>query len=208
MNCTYFFSIVFISFICNVCMYFNSLFLLFIYFLSFYKITYALILTYALIFFSLFSFLLSHPFFPPSFFPPPSFSLLLFFFHVKCCMCHLALGDGVATRSKLEEFKNVDYSFASSREGAFLEQLLNVRTYALFILFTMKIFQLFVLRYSLKIIFFVISKKKLIIFLFPFCISVNTDFRLLTVLTVKIFLRPVLITIESLLSILGKRPYY
>ena len=39
------------------------------------------------------------------------------------------MGDGVATRSKLEEFKNVDYSFASSRECTFLEQLLNVRTY-------------------------------------------------------------------------------
>ena len=67
------------------------------------------------------------PFLPPSLHPPSLHPSLPPPF--QCCMCHLAMGDGVATRSKLEEFKNVDYSFASSRECTFLEQLLNVRTY-------------------------------------------------------------------------------
>ena len=43
---------------------------------------------------------------------------------LQCCLCHLALGDAVALRGKLDEFKSVDYSFPSSRECEFLEKLL------------------------------------------------------------------------------------
>ena len=59
--------------------------------------------------------------------------------HPQCCLCHLALGDAVASRGKLEEFKGVDYSFPSSRECEFLEKLLTVstqNTYSTFLLFS------------------------------------------------------------------------
>lgn len=41
-------------------------------------------------------------------------------------LCHLAGGDAVAVRNKLEAFKTVDYSFGSSRECAFVERLVDV----------------------------------------------------------------------------------
>jgi len=41
----------------------------------------------------------------------------------QAALCHLALGDAVAVRSKLASYKNVDYTFGSSRECQFLEKL-------------------------------------------------------------------------------------
>ena len=80
-------------------------------------------------FFYFSSFLFCHSYNPLIFYS----SLFIFLFlSLKCCLCHLALGDGVASRGKLEEFKNVDYSFASSRECTFLEQLLSVSTLNVF----------------------------------------------------------------------------
>ena len=38
----------------------------------------------------------------------------------------ITVGDGVAMRSKLEDFKGLDFSFPSSRECDFLEKLLVV----------------------------------------------------------------------------------
>lgn len=46
------------------------------------------------------------------------------FFH--CLLCHLASGDSVCTREKLEFFSNLDFSFASSREGEFIVKILEV----------------------------------------------------------------------------------
>mmetsp|Transcript_16287 Transcript_16287/g.15611 ORF Transcript_16287/g.15611 Transcript_16287/m.15611 type:complete len:299 (-) Transcript_16287:212-1108(-) len=43
---------------------------------------------------------------------------------LQCCLCYLALGDGVAMRAKLDDFKNLDYSFPPSRECDLLEKLL------------------------------------------------------------------------------------
>ena len=47
-------------------------------------------------------------------------------YFTQSVMCHLALGDTVAARAKLEDFKTVDYSFPSSRECDLLDKLLNV----------------------------------------------------------------------------------
>lgn len=46
----------------------------------------------------------------------------------QCLLCHLAGGDRVAVDIKLEEFKNLDYTFPKSRECGFVEQLLQVRS--------------------------------------------------------------------------------
>jgi alpha-soluble NSF attachment protein len=46
------------------------------------------------------------------------------FFH--CLLCHLASGDSVCTREKLDAFSNIDFSFASSREGEFIVKILEV----------------------------------------------------------------------------------
>ena len=37
-------------------------------------------------------------------------------------------GDAVAGKSKLDDFKSLDYAFPSSREGEFLDKLLAVST--------------------------------------------------------------------------------
>lgn len=42
-------------------------------------------------------------------------------------LCHLAAGDNVAVKSKLEEFKNADFSFPTSRECGLVEKLVQVR---------------------------------------------------------------------------------
>eukprot|EP01038_Epipyxis_sp_PR26KG_P010048 gene10048-13508_t len=41
----------------------------------------------------------------------------------QCLLCHLALGDTVAVNMKMEEYKNIDYSFGGSRECQFVEKL-------------------------------------------------------------------------------------
>ena len=45
-------------------------------------------------------------------------------YFTQCVLCLLGLGDGVAGRSKLDDFKNADFSFPASRECDFLEKLL------------------------------------------------------------------------------------
>ena len=50
------------------------------------------------------------------------FSAKGYFFQALLCL--LAQGDNVATRIKVEEYKNSDYSFGSSRECEFVEKLL------------------------------------------------------------------------------------
>lgn len=42
----------------------------------------------------------------------------------QALLCHLASGDNVASRLKVDEYKSVDYSFGSSRECDFAEKLL------------------------------------------------------------------------------------
>lgn len=44
-------------------------------------------------------------------------------------LCHLASGDTVSVRNKLDAYKSVDYSFQSSRECGFIEKLLEVGYY-------------------------------------------------------------------------------
>ena len=51
------------------------------------------------------------------------FSAKGYFF--QALLCHLAQGDNVATRLKVDEFKSADYSFGSSRECEFVESLLS-----------------------------------------------------------------------------------
>ena len=51
------------------------------------------------------------------------FSAKGYFF--QALLCHLARGDNVATRLKVDEFKSADYSFGSSRECEFVESLLS-----------------------------------------------------------------------------------
>ena len=50
----------------------------------------------------------------------------------RTCVHFVLPGDAVAGRSKLDDFKGLDYSFPSSREGEFLEKLLAVSTPQLF----------------------------------------------------------------------------
>ena len=45
-------------------------------------------------------------------------------YFTQCVLCLLGLGDGVAGRSKLDDFKNADFSFPASRECDFLEKLI------------------------------------------------------------------------------------
>jgi alpha-soluble NSF attachment protein len=40
-------------------------------------------------------------------------------------LCYLALGDQIKVRNKIEEYKNIDYSFASSRECDFVTKLID-----------------------------------------------------------------------------------
>jgi alpha-soluble NSF attachment protein len=42
----------------------------------------------------------------------------------QALLCHLAAGDNVATRLKVDEYKSTDYSFGSSRECDLVEKLL------------------------------------------------------------------------------------
>eukprot|EP01041_Mallomonas_annulata_P012231 gene12231-25682_t len=46
-------------------------------------------------------------------------------YFLQAAMCHLAVGDNVATRSKISAFKNADYSFGPSRECQFVEKLID-----------------------------------------------------------------------------------
>jgi alpha-soluble NSF attachment protein len=48
-------------------------------------------------------------------------------YFLQALLCHLALGDQVQVRNKLEEYKNLDYSFGSSREADFITKLIEVR---------------------------------------------------------------------------------
>ena len=43
----------------------------------------------------------------------------------KSILCHMAAGDNVAYKNKIEDFKGVDYSFPTSRECTFVEQLIS-----------------------------------------------------------------------------------
>ena len=45
----------------------------------------------------------------------------------QAILCLMATGDNVAARNKLEAFKNLDFSFGSSRESQFVDKLLEVR---------------------------------------------------------------------------------
>jgi len=56
-----------------------------------------------------------------------SYSAKGYFF--QSVLCLMASGDFVAARSKLENFKNVDFSLPQSREGQLLESLLQVWVY-------------------------------------------------------------------------------
>jgi alpha-soluble NSF attachment protein len=47
-------------------------------------------------------------------------------YFLQALLCHLALGDQVQVRNKLEEYKNLDYSFGSSREEDFITKLIEV----------------------------------------------------------------------------------
>ena len=42
----------------------------------------------------------------------------------QALLCHLASSDYVATQQKVDQFKSLDYSFASSRECDFIEKIL------------------------------------------------------------------------------------
>ena len=46
----------------------------------------------------------------------------------RTCVHFVLPGDAVAGRSKLDDFKGLDYSFPSSREGEFLEKRCGVLT--------------------------------------------------------------------------------
>ena len=41
----------------------------------------------------------------------------------QCLLCHLAAGDNVQVRNKIESFKNKDHSFANCRECKFIEKI-------------------------------------------------------------------------------------
>jgi alpha-soluble NSF attachment protein len=49
-------------------------------------------------------------------------------YFLQALLCHLALGDQVQVRNKLDEYKNLDYSFGSSREADFITKLIEVKT--------------------------------------------------------------------------------
>ena len=38
-------------------------------------------------------------------------------------LCYMALGDNVGYKQKMEEYKGIDYTFGSSREGGFLDKV-------------------------------------------------------------------------------------
>lgn len=42
---------------------------------------------------------------------------------LQCCLCYFSIGDCVSARSKLENFKNMDNTFASCRECSFIENI-------------------------------------------------------------------------------------
>lgn len=44
----------------------------------------------------------------------------------QCVLCHMAAGDSVAAKSKVETFKSADHNFPVSRECQLLEQLIQV----------------------------------------------------------------------------------
>lgn len=44
----------------------------------------------------------------------------------QCVLCHMAAGDSVAARTKIDTFKSADHNFPSSRECQLLESLLEV----------------------------------------------------------------------------------
>ena len=46
----------------------------------------------------------------------------------NAALCHLAIGDVVQIQNKLEEFKNADFSFGTSRECQFIDQLVEAVT--------------------------------------------------------------------------------
>lgn len=47
-------------------------------------------------------------------------------YFLQSLLCHLAAGDNVAVKGKLEEYKNADFSFPGSRECGFVEKLIQV----------------------------------------------------------------------------------
>jgi alpha-soluble NSF attachment protein len=51
-----------------------------------------------------------------------AFSAKGYFF--QALLCYQAAGDGVATKSKLNDFKSADHTFSSSRECSFLEKII------------------------------------------------------------------------------------
>jgi hypothetical protein len=53
-----------------------------------------------------------------------SYSAKGYFF--QCVLCHMALGDFVASKAKTDAFKSADFNFPSSRECQFLSQLQEV----------------------------------------------------------------------------------
>jgi alpha-soluble NSF attachment protein len=57
-----------------------------------------------------------------------SYSAKGYFF--QCLLCYLAMGDNVQVQQKVQQCKNVDFSFQGSRECDFIERILKVRPVA------------------------------------------------------------------------------
>ena len=51
---------------------------------------------------------------------------------LQALICFLAIGNKVQVANKLEEYRNVDYSFAASREHDFIQALLQVSSFSFF----------------------------------------------------------------------------
>ncbi len=50
-------------------------------------------------------------------------------YFLQALLCYLAMGDAVQVNKKITEFKNADYSFASSNECTFIQKLVKVSMY-------------------------------------------------------------------------------
>ena len=54
-------------------------------------------------------------------------------YFLQSLLCHLAQGDAVQVTVKLEQCKNADYTFGASRECGFIEKLLEVWMYCMYV---------------------------------------------------------------------------
>lgn len=99
-------------------------------------------------------------------------------YFLQALLCYLALGDQVQVRNKLEEYKNLDFSFGSAREADFINKLIDVSF---------------------------IKPSFLVSSLFILFLSVCSQWRLMMRMN---FLKLALISIALLLWILGRRLCY